>query len=39
MTDNASGTDTATLRAGIIGLGAIGGGVAVSMARRGRIPP
>jgi 3-hydroxyisobutyrate dehydrogenase len=38
MTDNASGTDTATLRAGIIGLGAIGGGVAVSMARRGRIP-
>ena len=26
------------LRAGVIGLGVIGGGVAVSLARRGRIP-
>jgi 3-hydroxyisobutyrate dehydrogenase-like beta-hydroxyacid dehydrogenase len=26
------------LRAGVIGLGEIGGGVAISMAKRGRIP-
>lgn len=30
--------EPATLRAGVIGLGMIGGGVAVSLARRGRIP-
>ncbi|WP_081635443.1 NAD(P)-dependent oxidoreductase [Nocardia sp. BMG111209] len=34
-TASASGT---TLRAGVVGLGMIGGGVAVSLARRGRIP-
>src|SRR5438105_86222 len=27
-----------TLRAGVVGLGMIGGGVAISLARRGRIP-
>jgi 3-hydroxyisobutyrate dehydrogenase-like beta-hydroxyacid dehydrogenase len=31
-------TNEKTLRAGVIGLGMIGGGVAVSMVRRGRIP-
>jgi 3-hydroxyisobutyrate dehydrogenase-like beta-hydroxyacid dehydrogenase/alkylhydroperoxidase/carboxymuconolactone decarboxylase family protein YurZ len=31
-------TDTQTLRAGVIGLGMIGGGVAVSLARSGRTP-
>ncbi|WP_285902063.1 NAD(P)-binding domain-containing protein [Frankia sp. AiPs1] len=30
--------ETKTLRAGVVGLGMIGGGVAVSMARRGRVP-
>ncbi|WP_083866830.1 NAD(P)-binding domain-containing protein [Frankia alni] len=30
--------ETMTLRAGVVGLGMIGGGVAVSMARRGRVP-
>jgi 3-hydroxyisobutyrate dehydrogenase-like beta-hydroxyacid dehydrogenase/alkylhydroperoxidase/carboxymuconolactone decarboxylase family protein YurZ len=30
--------ETRTLRAGVIGLGMIGGGVAVSMVRRGRVP-
>jgi 3-hydroxyisobutyrate dehydrogenase-like beta-hydroxyacid dehydrogenase/alkylhydroperoxidase/carboxymuconolactone decarboxylase family protein YurZ len=30
--------ETKTLRAGVVGLGMIGGGVAVSMARRGRTP-
>ncbi|WP_213016731.1 NAD(P)-dependent oxidoreductase [Mycobacterium vicinigordonae] len=29
---------TTSVRAGVIGLGEIGGGVAVSMARRGRVP-
>ncbi len=38
MTHTSSETGTDALRAGIVGLGAIGGGVAVSMARRGRIP-
>ncbi|WP_327657402.1 NAD(P)-binding domain-containing protein [Streptomyces sp. NBC_00483] len=31
-------TDSQELRAGVVGLGMIGGGVAVSMARRGRVP-
>ncbi|MFJ3708294.1 NAD(P)-binding domain-containing protein [Streptomyces sp. NPDC090053] len=31
-------TDQQPLRAGVVGLGMIGGGVAVSMARRGRTP-
>jgi 3-hydroxyisobutyrate dehydrogenase-like beta-hydroxyacid dehydrogenase/alkylhydroperoxidase/carboxymuconolactone decarboxylase family protein YurZ len=31
-------TDAGALRAGVVGLGMIGGGVAVSLARRGRIP-
>lgn len=31
-------TPSDTLRAGVIGLGMIGGGVAVSLARRGRVP-
>ncbi|EIV92430.1 beta-hydroxyacid dehydrogenase, 3-hydroxyisobutyrate dehydrogenase [Frankia sp. QA3] len=31
-------SETRTLRAGVVGLGMIGGGVAVSMARRGRVP-
>ena len=30
--------DGNVLRAGVIGLGMIGGGVAISLARRGRIP-
>ena len=38
MTDTSSKAGTGALRAGIVGLGAIGGGVAVSMARRGRVP-
>ncbi|MGO4760840.1 NAD(P)-binding domain-containing protein, partial [Streptomyces sp. 2MCAF27] len=36
MTDKANETDR--LRAGVVGLGMIGGGVAVSLARRGRVP-
>ncbi|MBC2865020.1 carboxymuconolactone decarboxylase family protein [Streptomyces mexicanus] len=35
MTDN---DEADNLRAGVVGLGAIGGGVAVSMARCGRVP-
>jgi 3-hydroxyisobutyrate dehydrogenase-like beta-hydroxyacid dehydrogenase len=31
-------TNEKTLRAGVVGLGMIGSGVAVSMAHRGRIP-
>jgi hypothetical protein len=31
-------TNGKTLRAGVIGLGVIGSGVAVSLARRGRLP-
>ena len=38
MTDTSSKAGSGALRAGIVGLGAIGGGAAVSMARRGRIP-
>jgi len=30
--------DTSELKAGVVGLGMIGGGIAVSLARRGRIP-
>ena len=38
MTDTSNGTDAGALRAGVIGMGGIGAGVSVSMARRGRIP-
>ncbi|WP_264068720.1 NAD(P)-binding domain-containing protein [Mycolicibacterium komossense] len=39
MTESAhSGPHAEALRAGVVGLGMIGGGVAVSLARRGRIP-
>ncbi|MCW2718328.1 NAD(P)-binding domain-containing protein [Pseudonocardia sp.] len=36
--DTAQAADRPTSRAGVIGLGMIGGGVAVSLARRGRVP-
>ncbi|MDV8070654.1 NAD(P)-binding domain-containing protein [Rhodococcus sp. IEGM 1366] len=38
MTSNVSAHSDESLRVGVIGLGAIGAGVAVSLARRGRIP-
>ncbi|HTQ16639.1 NAD(P)-dependent oxidoreductase [Mycobacterium sp.] len=38
MAENSSDVEADALRAGIVGLGAIGGGVAVSMVRRGRLP-